>query len=299
LPKLRQAKPLGVVLIALIFIPTRLLTSEVMRIGLKALGHVVSVYESFMVSMVNAYANLLIPRAGLGLPAVYMKLKHGVPIANFSSVQLVPMTVLQITTIGIAGVLCLTALHFTYAVSWQQPRMLPLLGLFTALAVGSYVAMVLPVGVPERYQNKLARFLRRMAESWQRLGRCGHTIAWSMLLHAGVIALRSARYYAAYWAMGHGDVNFWGVCVGSLLADVGFFMSVTPSALGFREGGMVIAAPLIGVESPTAVAVTLLDRIVYSLVIVVIGQLGMWRLVGPVFRAQGQRQVESPGTAAA
>ena len=283
LPKLRQARPLGVILIALIFLPTRVLTSEVMRIGLKALGHVVSVYESFMVSMVNAYANLLIPRAGLGLPAVYMKMKHGVPIADFSSVQLLPMTVLQITTIGIAGVVCLTALHFSAGIPWQQSRMLWLLGVFSFLAIGSYVAMVLPVGVPLRFQNKLAAFLRRMAESWQRLGRSGHTIGWSMLLHAGVIALRGARYYAAYWAMGQGQVNFWGVCVGSLVVDIAFFLSVTPSALGFREGGMAIAAPLIGVTQEMAVAVTVLDRIVFSLVIVVIGQLGMWRLVGPVF----------------
>jgi uncharacterized membrane protein YbhN (UPF0104 family) len=75
-------------------------------------------------------------------------------------------------------------------------------------------------------------------------------------------------------------------------------MSVTPSALGFREGGMVIAAPLIGVSADMAVAVTLLDRIVYSLVIIVIGQLGMWRLVGPVFK--GQRSAGSlaaPGPA--
>jgi uncharacterized protein (TIRG00374 family) len=259
------------------------LTSEVMRLGLKALGHVVSVYESFMVSMVNAYANLLIPRAGLGLPAVYMKLKHGVPIADFSSVQLVPMTVLQITTIGIAGVICLVTLHYNYNIK----GIAPFTAVFSILAIGSCAAMVLPVGVPVRYQNRLATFLRRMAESWQRLGRSGHTIGWSMLLHAGVLLLRALRYYVAYRAMGQDHVNFFGVCVGSLLADVGFFMSVTPSALGFREGGMVLAAPFIGVTPDMAVAVTLLDRIVYSGVIVVIGQLGMWRLVGPVFKGRG------------
>jgi uncharacterized protein (TIRG00374 family) len=279
LPKLRQAKPLGILLIALIFIPTRLLTSEVMRIGLKALGHVVSVYEAFMVSMVNAYANLLIPRAGLGLPAVYMKMKHGVPIADFSSVQLVPMTVLQITTIGIAGIVCLAVLHLGYGKPWH----LPLLAVFAFLAVGSAVAMVLPVSVPLRFQNRLAAFLRRMAESYQRLGRSGHTIAGSMLLHAAVLVLRAVRIYVAFRAMGQ-DVNFWGVFVGSLLADIGFFISVTPSALGFREGGVLLAAPLIGVTADMAVAATILDRIVYSLVIVVIGQLGMWRLVGPVFK---------------
>ena len=40
----------------------------------------------------------------------------------------------------------------------------------------------------------------------------------------------------------------------------------------------------IGVSPEAAVVATVLDRIVYSLVIVVIGQLGMWQLVGPAFR---------------
>src|SRR2546423_3309580 len=67
LHRLPDAKPLGVALIVATFLPMRLLTSEVQRIGLKALGHAISTYESFMVSMVNAYGNLLMPRAGLGL----------------------------------------------------------------------------------------------------------------------------------------------------------------------------------------------------------------------------------------
>jgi uncharacterized protein (TIRG00374 family) len=271
-----------------------------MRIGLKALGHVVSVYEAFMVSMVNAYANLLIPRAGLGLPAVYMKLKHGVPIADFSSVQLVPMTVLQITTIGLAGIICLCLVHFVHGTPWVHPLMLPLLAVFGAAAIASYAAMVLPVGVPDRFQNRLAAFLRRMTQSWQRLGRCGHTIGLSMLLHAGVLVLRAVRIYVACWAMGL-HVNFWGVFVGSLLADIAFFLSVTPSALGFREGGILLATPLMGpdVDRGMVLAATVLDRIVYSLVIVVIGQLGMWRLVGPAFRGRraGSRAAAGPAAA--
>ncbi len=292
LPKLRQAKPLGVLLIALIFIPTRILTSEIMRLGLRALGHVVSAYESFMVSLVNAYANLLIPRAGLGLPAVYMKMKHGVRIADFSGVQLVPMTVLQITTIGLAGVIVMLILH---AQGRATTTGVPLLPLFAALALGSLAAVLLPVGrprqdphrwqrslLPARFRERATAFLSRMGAAYQQLGRCGHTIAWSMLLHAGVLVLRAARIHVAFWAMGQ-DVNFWGVFVGSLLADVAFFISVTPAALGFREGGVMLAAPLIGVTPDMAVATTILDRIVYSLVIVAIGQFGLWRLVHPVF----------------
>jgi uncharacterized membrane protein YbhN (UPF0104 family) len=79
-------------------------------------------------------------------------------------------------------------------------------------------------------------------------------------------------------------------------------MSVTPSALGFREGGILLATPLMGpdVDRGMVLAATVLDRIVYSLVIVAIGQLGMWRLVGPVFkgkRATSPRPRGAPASA--
>jgi uncharacterized membrane protein YbhN (UPF0104 family) len=210
-----------------------------------------------------------------------MKLKHGVPIADFSGVQLVPMTVMQVTTIGIAGVISLGILRYGYGIPWH----LPLLALFVGLGVASAAVVLLPVGVPARFQNRPAQFLRRLAEVYQRLGRSGHTIAWAMLLHTAIFFLRTARIYAAFWALGV-EPNFWGVFVGSLIADAAFFISITPSALGFREGGVMLAAPLMGVSTDLALAATILDRIVYSLVIIVIGQLGMWRLVGPVFRDQ-------------
>lgn len=283
LHKVLEAKPLAVGLMVLVFIPTRIFTAEVMRTGLRALGHRVGAFESFMLTMVNAYANLLVPRAGLGLPAMYMKIKHRVPVADFSSVQLVPMSVLQVTTIGLVGLVVVALL----TMSQRHPWNLPLLALFAALSIASFVAMMLPVGVPERFQNRVAVFLRRMSTAWQRLGRSRGTVGASMLLHAVVLVLRALRLYLAFWAVGQ-QVNFLGVFVGSLLADIAFFVSITPSALGFREGGILIAAPLIGVTPDLCLAAALLDRIVTSLVVIVFGQIGMWRLVQPVFRKSPQ-----------
>ena len=283
LPRLRQAKPLAVLLMVLVFIPTRLLTSEVMRLGLRALGHRVSVYESFMVSMVNAYANLLLPRAGLGLPALYMKLKHAIPIADFSMVQLLPMTVLQMTTIGLAGVGCLLALRLFQG----QPIHVAAMGVFAGVAIASYVGTHFRIGIPERWQNRLALFLRRATESWQRLGRSGHTIGWSMLLHALVLVLRAVRLHLAFSAVGV-EVNYLGVFAASLFADLAFFVSITPSALGFREGAIVLGAQMMGTTADLAVAAAILDRLVYSAVIVIIAQFGLFQLVRPVFKAAGE-----------
>ena len=290
LPRLLDAKPLAVALIVLVFVPTRVLTSEVMRIGLKALGHRVSTYESFMVSMVNAYANLLFPRAGLGLPAVYMKMKHAIPIADFATVQLLPMTVLQVTTIGVTGVACLGAMWLVQgrAVDWK------LACLFAGVAVASVVPIAFRFNVPERWNNRLAGFLRRLSESWRLLGRCGHTASRSFALHATVLLLRGLRLQIAFWAIGQ-PVNYLAALAASLLADLAFFISITPSALGFREGAVVLAAGMLGTTKEICLAAVLLDRIVYSLVIIVVAQVGMWQFMRPVFRQSRAAIEPAPG----
>jgi uncharacterized membrane protein YbhN (UPF0104 family) len=290
LPRLLDAKPLGVALIVVVFIPTRVLTSEVMRIGLKALGHRISTYESFMVSLVNAYANLLFPRAGLGLPAVYMKMKHAIPIADFATVQLLPMTVLQVTTIGITGVACL----FGMRLAQGRPLDWKLACLFAGVAVASVVAISFRFNVPDRWGNRVAAFLRRLSESWRLLGRCRHTASRSFALHFAVLLLRGLRLQIAFWAIGQ-PVHYLAALAASLLADLAFFISITPSALGFREGAVVLAAGMLGTTKEICLAAVLLDRIVYSIVIVVVAQVGMLQFMRPVFRQSPISVAPAPG----
>ena len=290
LKRLPHARPLALALIVAVFIPTRVLTSEVMRIGLKALGHRLGTYEAFMVSMVNAYFNLLIPHAGLGLPAAYMKLKHAIPVADFAMVQLLPMTVLQVTTIGVTGMACLGAMHAFQGrpVDWR------LLAVFGAAAAGSLVPLLVRFHVADRWQGKPAAFVRRLAESWRRLGRCGHTASRSVAIHAAVLMLRTLRLQLAFWAIGQ-PVGFLPALAASLMADLAFFISITPSALGFREGAVVLAAGILGTTKEIGLAAVLLDRIVYTAVIIVVAQVGMWQFMRPVFRQSPAPVAPAPG----
>ncbi|MFL6110898.1 MAG: lysylphosphatidylglycerol synthase domain-containing protein, partial [Catenulispora sp.] len=237
LSRLPQAKPLGIVLIVATFLPMRLLTSEVQRIGLKALGHRISTYESFMVSMINAYGNLLLPKGGLGLPAVYLKVKRGVPVADFATVQILPLTALQIATIGVTGVVALGVMHFAQGRPVDR-RLLAVLGVIAAVSV---VGTLTHFKVPDDWQRGAAPFLRRLSESWRRLGRSGHVASASIALHVGTLLLRGLRLQIAFWAIGQ-PVGYLPVFVTSLLADIAFFISITPGALGFREGAVALGA---------------------------------------------------------
>ena len=104
-----------------------------------------------------------------------------------------------------------------------------------------------------------------------------------------MLVLRAVRLHIAFWALG-APVHFFGVLVASLMADVAFFIAITPASLGFREGGIMLAAPLMGVTRDVALAATVLDRIVFSTVIIIVGQFGMWRMVRPVFQHDARRE---------
>ena len=119
--RLREVSPLLVAAIALLWLLTRYLAADVMRIALRALGHRIGRYEAFMLQMVQSYGNTLVPRAGIGAPAVYLKLRHGTPFADLGAVQLLPMTLLQIFTIGVMGLGCQLVLWRFYGLPWERP----------------------------------------------------------------------------------------------------------------------------------------------------------------------------------
>jgi uncharacterized membrane protein YbhN (UPF0104 family) len=219
-----------------------------------------------------------------------MKLKHAIPVADFAMVQLLPMTVLQVTTIGVTGLACLGGMHVVQGrpIDWR------LAAVFGAAAAGSLVPLLVRFDVPDRWQGKLASFLRRLSESWRRLGRCGHTASRSVAIHFVVLLLRALRLQLAFWAIGQ-PVSFLPALAASLMADLAFFISITPSALGFREGAVMLAAGLLGTTMEVSLASVLLDRIVYSAVIIVVAQVGMWKFMRPVFRRSRSAISPAPG----
>jgi uncharacterized protein (TIRG00374 family) len=125
----------------------------------------------------------------------------------------------------------------------------------------------------------LVRFLGRLSDACNRLGRDRRLIARSFAAHAVVLLLRAARVQLSFYAVG-AKVGFWQAFVASAAADVMFLVSITPGALGFRETGIVYAARVLGTPGDVALAAAVLDRIVLTGCNLVLGQIGMWRYLG-------------------
>jgi uncharacterized membrane protein YbhN (UPF0104 family) len=280
LDRLAKVDPRVIAAMAALYVMGRIPPTWIMRAGLRALGHHIGRAETFFVLMSQYYVNMLIPRAGLGAVAGYLKIKRGVPVADMSAAQLVLMTIAQFACIGLIAFAVLA-----YLAATRQAQFDPILGaLFGAVGAACLLPLLIPipaslVGRGDSVSHVIGKFLARLSDGCHRLGRDRGLVARAMLIHTIVLLIRAARVQLSFYGVGQ-PVKFWPAFVASCLADVAFLVSITPGALGFREGGVVYVAPMLGTTGDVALAAAVLDRLVLTGCNIVFGQIGLWRYVG-------------------
>ncbi len=275
LDRLRHVSPLLVVVIALLYLAARALAGYVRRAALLTLGQRTGHAETFMLQMVQAYTNLLVPRGGIGLPALYMNVRHGTSVADFSAVQVLPLTLLQIITMGAAGLICQAILWGAYGVPWHRPIAL----LFAGVTVGGLLMLKVPLPRGAG-RTRVGAFVVRLSDAYRRLGRSRRLLALSVAAHGVTVLIRALRIQLCVLAVGQ-PVAFSGAFLAALLADLAMIVSVTPAALGIREGILVYAARLVHTTGDVALAAAVLDRLVTTACTIVLGQIGVWRYIRP------------------
>lgn len=273
LGRLRDANPTAIAGLIGVYLVTRLLSADLLRLGLKELGYHVGRVEVLLLVFVRTYTNLVVPRSGLGAAGLYLKTAHRVSLAHYSSL-LLPLAVFALLSVGLCG-LSLQGVLWLRGDPWTWQ----LTALFGVATLGALTGIVAPKVIPDSWQGGPSSFVRRANAAWQLLAGRGPFVAKAVLLQCATIVLRAIRLYVAFRALGE-DPDFVGLFVASLLADLLHFVALTPAALGFREFAIVYSATLTGVGEPASLAAALLDRIVVTGVTVLIAQFALWRLLG-------------------
>ena len=272
---LLRPHPLWLAGILLVYCFTRVLNAQVMCSALNRLGRRVGIYEAFMLTMVTSYTNLLVPHAGLGAPALYMKRKYSLPYSDFAA-ALMSMLVLQIFCAGVIGLVGAAALGLREG--WVKQA--PLLALFGTAVCGSTAGIFLRIPLRQRWKGSLANAIRRFNRSWWLLRASPRLVRNILLIHAVVTVLRGVRLQLAFHAVGAGG-GFLKTLLASICSQFMLLIHLTPGAMGFREAAIVaVYGHLVG-DAEIAMAAALLDRIVWTAAIILISQVGLWQLVRP------------------
>ena len=271
---LTQANPIHVAAVAALFLLTRLLTGRFLQIALASLGHHISLIEAFLVTMLRVYTGLLVPRAGFGVAGIYLKMRHHVNLTHYTALVL-PLVFLQCCAIGPLGIAGMVFLHYRY----DDPISWPIVGIFVCATMVGVAALLFRFRIPVTWSGRIARLATSLADAWHLLGGNRGLTLRLVGLHFVMILLRVVRLYLAFQAIGLAP-HFVGVLVSSLLADLAFMIGVTPNGLGLREATIVLSSRVIGVDQSGALMAALLDRIVTTLIIILVAQAALWKLGG-------------------
>jgi uncharacterized membrane protein YbhN (UPF0104 family) len=265
LHRLRDAHWGGVSLMAVAYLASLWFQSGTIRTGLAAFGRAVGRLESFGLFTVASAINLAVPRSGIGSTAIYLSRVRKVPVVEYGSVVLFNVCLFVLTS-SVAGV---SAFGLDWMISGKAPPAI-VAWVFPAASVASYSALCFRWQVPTNWTFPGTGLARRITGAVSRLGGSREVIRMAQT-HFLLVLLRAARLKLAFMAMGI-ETGILAVLMASVLADLMFIIAITPGAIGFRETAIALSATWLGTTVPVAIAVAVLDRIVFSLCVLVLAQ---------------------------
>lgn len=273
LEKIAQANWAAVCLAGLIHIAILWMQSLTIKWGLDTVNQPINTRESFVLFSLASYANLLIPKSGIGTTAAYLKSRRKTPISEFGSIVMfnIALFVMACSAFGCAVLL----------IDWVTTREIPALWMafgIPLLFLISLLSVSVRWSMPNWYQYPGRAFLERFLKANNLLvGSTGLLKIGGM--HFVLVLMRAIRLYVAFFAMGL-DVAFLPVLLTSILGDLAFVVAVTPSAIGFREAAVGLVAAKLGVSIPLALSAAILDRLVFTLATVLLAQFLILFVVG-------------------
>ena len=253
---------------ALVHLLTLWLQGLTVKWGLDAFEKSISGTESFVLYVISSYANLLLPRSGVGTTAVYLNRVHKSSLIDYSSVVLVNGALFVLACSAVAGVYL--------GIDWLadgNPLPIWLATSILGLLIASVLAVVIDWRFLNRYQGPASGLIKKLNHAMTQL-RASPTrsISRMALAHFVLVFLRALRLYFAFWALGI-SMPFFGVLLMSVLGDLAFVFAITPGAVGFREAAIALAATRLGVPVSLALSVAVLDRLIFSLTVVITSQV--------------------------
>jgi len=258
----------------------RAIQGEVYRTALRVLGLSVGPYEGFKLAMLVNLGNLVLPRAGPGAAAVYLKRRHSFAYAGFASLFLTVL-VLQFTCGSILGLASMGWLSAFSGYRWSWP----LAGILTGIAVGSPLVLVVPAWFRPKWRGRAGSFVRRALLALSILRGHRAMIARILALRTAALVVMSLQLWLCLLAIG-APTPFPAALVLCFLGLLGMRLGPTPGGLGFREGAITLAGEFLRLDPSLALAAAVLDRAVATAATLVVGQLALW----PFLRLPGKQQ---------
>lgn len=223
--------------------------------------------EAYYVSLLSSIGNYFGPlMGGTGIRAVYLKKKAGIKYTDFIS-TLYGNYVIVFFVAAVFGIFSLFLLHDNVSANAFYPLAL----FFVGTAIG--LIMVMDKTTHRFFEKILKKFFKsdglvlRIFNSWLKIlnypGMVKSLLGVSVLNLLILMLINYVEFKMVGISLSLGALMLYAV-----LGSFSILISLTPGALGIREGIYLLTAGVIGVTSNEILAVALIDRSIQFLVMV-------------------------------
>ena len=270
--ELRFVSPMIILALILLFIFGYFLIGLTTKQLIKPLKINLGYFESFALSIVTGFYNLITPlRGGMAVRAVYLKKKHNFSYTNFFS-SLSASYVLIFLSAGIMGLLSSGIIYL------KEGIFSPVVSL---IFLGVSLSLLFVIIFSPRMNEGRGFILDKIAKILN--GRYLIRKDRGLLFFITIISifqllLSSLMLYLQFYVFGI-EIDFVKTLFLSSIGLLGLIISITPAGLGIQEAVAVFSASTIGISPVESLSVALLGRGVSVVVLFVLGPIFSWVLM--------------------
>jgi uncharacterized protein (TIRG00374 family) len=270
-----------IVLLVVFFAVNLFFTSMINLELLKPLGVRIRQGESFGLSVVTGFYNLITPfRGGMAARAVYLKKKYDFAYVHF----LATLSAVYVLVFMVSASLGLISTWWIYHATGMFSLVIFLIFLVVFVGVMG-IAFFSPKfpGARNRWVNRFVKVIN----GWHLIKRNKRVIVVTLvvtLIQTLLSALTTMLSFRVFgWNVGFVECIFL-----SAISGIGLLIAITPGSLGISEAIMVFSAMTIGIDATQSLAVAILARLVSVVVLFVLGPIYSYVLL----RGENEKKVK-------
>jgi uncharacterized protein (TIRG00374 family) len=221
--------------------------------------------QTVLLGLMTTTLNYLPMKTGTVVEGIVLRTRYGVSFSHFIALVAGTNSMHIWATFTVAGLFLLVEGVDEQVLAWSL-FVLPTVGLAGLVWWGSrHDASGKPT-----HDSKIVRGIVRSVRGLREIFGEPRMVALLVVTNLVLVLLNGIRFWLAFRAVSS-PIDFTEALVVASVAVVTHRLSVLPGGIGFREGGVAVAAALVGIPAGVGLAAALVDRAIMLLWIVVFG----------------------------
>lgn len=255
-----------------------------MDVVLRPMGLRLQRTETFGLAIITRLSNQVAPgRLGLAIRASYLKRKYNFALSKFVSALGAAHILMYLfsSLLGLGSLLTLTRFN----TSLDSATFIVLLSGFSIFLLG----LLLFSPKVKEGASFFTRHVSRVVNGWLLIRRDQHILQLASMWALVHVLIMVVVLFASFNTLGAGISLLQASFITSIVI-LGALIGITPAGLGVSEGLIVVAAAVLGIPAPVALAAALVRRAVSFIILLVVAPLFSRKLFDLSFREVLHRQ---------